>query len=247
MNLKVKKELYKTCKHPDCNIKEPQPIDNFFINGYNRINVPYYRSICKICFNAKQNKHRNDNIDEYNVYQKKRYWENRDYFLDHNAKYRKTEGFKTWRENHYNENKEYIIKRTVEWERNRAKTPEYKLQRFLRGLVYKALKSKKDGHSHEILGYTHDELKNYIESQFENKYSWDSYGNGPDQWSIDHIIPVASFTFILEDGSVDYDAVRECHTLSNLRPLWNKDNAKKLDRMPDGSLGRNKKEVKDIV
>jgi len=48
--------------------------------------------------------------------------------------------------------------------------------------------------------------------------SWDNHG----EWHIDHIIPVSRF-----DESVD---IKIMNSLSNLQPLWAKDNLKKSNR-----------------
>jgi hypothetical protein len=71
------------------------------------------------------------------------------------------------------------------------------------------------------IGYSRDELRTHIERQFVGGMSWSNYG----QWHIDHYIPKNLF-----DPHCDAD-VRMCWSLSNLRPLWARDN---LRRPRDG-------------
>lgn len=64
----------------------------------------------------------------------------------------------------------------------------------------------------ELLGYSAIELKEHLESLFLEEMSWENYG----EWHIDHIKMVSDF----EEGT-PLDVV---NSLSNLRPLWAKDN-----------------------
>jgi hypothetical protein len=66
------------------------------------------------------------------------------------------------------------------------------------------------------LGYTMAELRTHLQRQFTDGMTWENMGS----WHIDHIRPVASFSFTC----VDEPQFRECYALSNLRPLWGRDN-----------------------
>lgn len=66
------------------------------------------------------------------------------------------------------------------------------------------------------VGWTMDELRAHLERQFKGRMSWRNKG----KWHIDHIRPVASFSFT----SVDDPQFRECYALANLRPLWKRHN-----------------------
>ena len=61
-------------------------------------------------------------------------------------------------------------------------------------------------------GYTYDEFKIYIEKLFDDKMSWDNWG---DYWDIDHIKPRTLFTF---------EERFECNSLNNLQPLEKSEN-----------------------
>ena len=72
----------------------------------------------------------------------------------------------------------------------------------------------------EQLGYTVEAFVTHIEKQFLNGMGWHNMS----EWQIDHIVPVAEAKSI--------DDVVALNQLSNLRPLWAKDNnAKKAKRV----------------
>tara|TARA_R110000772_G_C13143657_1_gene424273 strand:+ start:139 stop:792 length:654 start_codon:yes stop_codon:yes gene_type:complete len=66
-------------------------------------------------------------------------------------------------------------------------------------------------------GYTAGQLKNHIEGQFTNGMAWDNRN----EWHIDHIKPVSAF---IKEGITDPAII---NALSNLQPLWAKDNLSK--------------------
>jgi len=68
----------------------------------------------------------------------------------------------------------------------------------------------------EKFGYSISDLKIHIEKQFLKGMSWGNYGR--DGWHIDHIIPMRLF------NAEDEAEFRNCWSLSNLRPMWAKDN-----------------------
>ncbi len=75
----------------------------------------------------------------------------------------------------------------------------------------------------DMLGYSWEHFKEHMESQFEDKYSWNTYGkNG---WSIDHILPVDWF---IKNNVFD---VKIVNCLKNLKPLNSKENMKKSNRI----------------
>ena len=66
-------------------------------------------------------------------------------------------------------------------------------------------------------GYTAEQLRQHIESQFTPEMNWSNYGT---YWELDHIIP--RFKFYYE--SFDDEQFKQCWALSNLRPLTVKEN-----------------------
>lgn len=82
----------------------------------------------------------------------------------------------------------------------------------------------------ELLGYTANEFVTHIERMFSDGMTWQSFFSG--KIHIDHIRPISSFN--LDDP----DQLAACFALSNLQPLWAKDNIRKSDKMTSGVRGR---------
>ena len=81
-----------------------------------------------------------------------------------------------------------------------------------------------------VVGFTKVDLMKHLESLFQDGMTWENYGRGG--WHIDHIIP-KSFFQIKECGD---DEFKKCWDLKNLRPLWEGENVRKSNKMPDGIL-----------
>ena len=82
--------------------------------------------------------------------------------------------------------------------------------------LFRKNKSYKNNSTLKILGYSLDEFKQHIESQFEPWMNWDNYGCkvplGPNMtWDLDHIIPVSS--------AVNEEDIIRLNHYTNLRPL----------------------------
>lgn len=116
--------------------------------------------------------------------------------------------------------------------RKRAETVSGNLHARISGGIRHHLKmgGKFRRRTEELLGWTMDELKAHLEANFEPGMNW---GNMR-LWHIDHIVPVVSFSLT----GVDDPNIRAAWSLSNLRPLWARENQSKSDRMPDGRRGR---------
>lgn len=79
--------------------------------------------------------------------------------------------------------------------------------------IRQALRGNKAGHHWErLVGYTLSDLMLHLESQFTRRMTW----NNRHRWHIDHIQPLASFSFEIPDDP-DFKAA---WALTNLRPLW---------------------------
>ena len=98
--------------------------------------------------------------------------------------------------------------------------PENKLISNQHKRVGRALRGiAKSNHTLEMIGCSAIELKDYIESKFQDGMSWENYGR--EGWHIDHIRPCASFDLS------DPKQQEECFHYENLQPLWAKDNLSK--------------------
>ncbi len=111
-----------------------------------------------------------------------------------------------------------------EFKRNRHQNDiQYKLGHNLRSRLRSALKrNTKVGSAVKDLGCTIDELKLWLEDQFQSGMTWDNYGT---YWHIDHIIPLASFD-LTDLGQFK----KACHWF-NLQPLRAEDNLSKKDKV----------------
>ena len=105
--------------------------------------------------------------------------------------------------------------------RRRATDPIYKLSQNTGALMRCGLKNKGGNTWCSLVGYTLQELETHLEGAFLPGMSWENYGKGG--WVIDHIIPACAFTYT---QSTDLEFL-SCWALSNLRPLWEKDNLTK--------------------
>ena len=100
--------------------------------------------------------------------------------------------------------------------------PAFRLRRLMSRRMWASLKKAKDGWSWEgLVGYTRKDLLEHLEKQFTKGMSWDRFAAG--EIHIDHIVPVSSFSCTLPIGP-EFQA---CWALTNLRPLWAKDNLSK--------------------
>lgn len=134
-----------------------------------------------------------------------------------------------WRKEYYTKTKERQIAKAVEnykanrEARNKAaserlrKNPIKKIARCLLQIVLKKVKEQKIDRTETILGYTFDDFRLHLEKQFKPGMTWANHG----EWHIDHIKPISVF---VKEGISD---MRVINALSNLQPLWAKDNLSK--------------------
>ena len=70
----------------------------------------------------------------------------------------------------------------------------------------------------ELVGCSLEFLKSHLEKQFDDKMTWDNYGS---YWSLDHIMPMASFDLSIKEEQ------NKCFNWMNLQPLERKENIRK--------------------
>jgi len=70
-----------------------------------------------------------------------------------------------------------------------------------------------------LVDYTIDDLIRHLERQFLPGMSWANRH----QWHIDHIVPIAQFSF----ETPECPGFKAAWALSNLRPLWRRQNQMK--------------------
>lgn len=113
-------------------------------------------------------------------------------------------------------------KQRREYQKLRAKEPNVRLRRGLRGSIVMALKRqtlRKGARLHVLLGADIAVVRRHIESQFKPGMTWDNYG--PKGWHVDHKLPCASFDL------TDMAQQKACFHYSNLQPLWWLENLQK--------------------
>lgn len=75
-----------------------------------------------------------------------------------------------------------------------------------------------------LLGYSVDDLRTHLERKFLPGMTWENRN----LWHIDHVMPLASFTYQTPDD----DDFKVAWSLDNLQPLWANDNQVKSDKLP---------------
>ena len=78
----------------------------------------------------------------------------------------------------------------------------------------------------KLFGTTVDGFKKHIESQFTDTMSWYNHGQiyNPDAWQLDHIIPIGSFDFTIEENFT------KAFHYTNTRPLMSSDHLEKSNK-----------------
>jgi hypothetical protein len=106
----------------------------------------------------------------------------------------------------------------------RQATPKGALDGRMKTAIKKALKRTKAGRQWErLVGYTVHDLMVHLERQFAKGMSWSNMG----AWHIDHRVPRAAFNYTCAED----EAFKQCWALTNLQPLWARDNLSKGDRL----------------
>jgi hypothetical protein len=125
--------------------------------------------------------------------------------------------------------KDYAYKwnrgRRKEWHKEKMENdPAYRISLTLRKSVCRYVKQK-SARTFDLIGCSPEELRQHLESLWQEGMSWDNYGayttGGAMTWHIDHIIPCDSFDLTNETEQA------ECFNYENLQPLWAVDNIRK--------------------
>ena len=100
----------------------------------------------------------------------------------------------------------------------RKNDPAYKLSENIRCSFRNFKRNKNLNVTWKDMGYSLKELKEHIESQFEDWMTWENQGK---DWHIDHVIPMSWFSI---------DSWKECFALNNLQPMRASENQSKSNR-----------------
>ncbi len=167
--------------------------------------LPY---LCYYCKRIKYRKGQNLRMraETKREYSKKHYMENRAYYYEHNKK---------WRKEHPERMREFARKHNLKV----SKDIKRRLSSSISGGMRHSLGRKKNGyHWENLVNYTIEQLKSWLEKQFVDGMSLENYG----KWHIHHIIPISFFQY----NSFNDTEFRMCWRLENLKPLWAVDNLK---------------------
>lgn len=198
-----------------CGIAKPATLEYYSPHRLGRLGLrPNCRSCKKLADAADRAK------PEQRARQKAWRDANKDTVRLHNEKWRSenksTPYVAAWRER----NLEVARKRDAAYmRRRRSEDPAFRLKCRMSARLGKMLQGKCGRSTFELLGYTAPQLRDHLERQFTGGMSWDNVG----QWHVDHIVPVRAFNI----QSTDDPDFHRCWALSNLRPLWGKDNQAK--------------------
>ena len=182
-----------------------------------------YKSRCKNCI-AKLNKEYREKNKEL-LYNKKRDYVNKNKEI---IKYRDRQRYKKEkiiRKRYNDDNKDKINNRAREKYKN---DPNFRMKKILRSRFKKTVTGKKKYKSViSYLGISVEIFKKWIESQFDNKMSWDNQGI---HWHIDHVIPCSSFDL------TDEKQIKKCFYWKNMCPLSRTDNLEKSNKIDENLI-----------
>jgi len=188
----------------------PKPINEFYVDKKLKTGLTCY---CKACIGDNYKKWRMNNKEHHTEKTKK--WQKE------NPGKRKLIA-KKWRDGHIQEQR-------ARGRDNAAKyrtLPKGRLNDSMSSRLNASLRGNKAGrHWEKLVGYTVNDLKRYLEKQFQAGMTWENYGRYG--WHIDHIIPISAHNY---DSPNDIDFKR-CWSLNNLQPLWAKENISKKDKL----------------
>ena len=171
-----------------------------------------------------QKRYRQENLEKLNAQSVERNRKNRQAYLERNKRYRERhpERVRANNERYKLQNKEKVAQSKARYKAKLLATSEGRLNSRIsaqvRGYVARGVKEGKS--FRDMLGWTIDDLKSHLEKQFVSGMGWHNMS----EWHIDHIIPLSHF---LQEDEFD---VRAAWALTNLRPLWAKENQSKGGR-----------------
>lgn len=97
------------------------------------------------------------------------------------------------------------------------RSPSARIRNSVSARMWAALRGRSDGALFSRLGYSAMDLTSHLEALFVDGMSWGNYG----KWHVDHIRPCVGFDLA---NPLEF---QECWDLSNLQPMWARDNCRK--------------------
>lgn len=213
-----------------CNILKP--LSAFYPRSTRKCNS---QSQCKECEKIRVQKYRLRNVDKLKEQRKKKYkentseiierqskwyWKNRNIIMERRKQYIQTEKAKTTRKLWKKKNPDKI--RIMQ--KRYLSVPRNRIRANISAKIHHIIKGSIKYHWPKQLGYTFQELKEHLEKLFKDNMSWENYGKYG--WHIDHKVPISAFNYKFYSDN----AFKECWDLSNLQPLWAKENHRKSNK-----------------
>ena len=201
--------------------------ENLFPRAKRKNGTLYYYPKCKKCSKYErqkvQKKYHLKNQDKINKRRRNFYQLNIEKEHERAKKYRA-------------KNKDKIKeKRKIRVKKKRITNPEFKIKENMSRRIRHVFKmqnlSKNNNSIMKYLNYTMIQLKEHIQSLFEEWMTWDNQGKyipaewddndkSTWKWQLDHIIPQSDLPYT----SMDDENFKKCWALENLRPLCAKQN-----------------------
>tara|TARA_R110000782_G_scaffold246291_1_gene332977 strand:- start:72 stop:737 length:666 start_codon:yes stop_codon:yes gene_type:complete len=195
-----------------------------------------YKGSCKICtkeykslyykknIESYKDAHKNyrlNNVDKVKAATKKYYLNNSEKITEYKKEYfqKNKEQISIIAKKYNLENREVLNKKYRDRKEN---NPIIKLKCNTRSLIGASIRRQgysKDTKTHQILGCSFDEFKNYLEARFTEGMNWCNYG----KWHLDHIYPVSL--------AKDKEEIITLNHYTNFQPLWAIDNLKKGNKI----------------
>lgn len=125
-----------------------------------------------------------------------------------------------WRRDQRTNNREHVLAQQRKHNAARRERWSERVRDRISHQVWVALRGTKARRNVlDLVGWAGDELRAHLERQFVKGMGWHNL----DDWHIDHIVPLASFTITGPDDP----ELRRAWALTNLRPLWARENEAK--------------------
>ena len=125
------------------------------------------------------------------------------------------------------ESKEAILELANDPIYKRVRSTKTKCSKIIVKIILNGdITAENDAECLKLFGITVDGFKKHIESQFTDTMSWYNHGQiyNPDAWQLDHIIPIGSFDFTIEENFT------KAFHYTNTQPLMSSDHREKSSK-----------------
>ena len=178
-----------------------------------------------ICYSCKRDLNRRDRVSHHDraiTYGREQYQKHKEKVKVRTRRWAELNPQKVrvmkdrWKDNHRDQLLESYRQR---YQRKKA-DPFFRLTRATSLAIWRCLKHSKGGrHWENLVGFSLEDLKEHLSSQFRDDMCWANYGT---VWEIDHIKPLSRCA-----------TFEEAWQLSNLQPLYCSDNRSKGNKWND--------------